>query len=311
MKKKVLLTVFAVILVLAMALTFTACNKKELKLKNKMDVGDIIAALGKADIKNFTMVATDDDGSVKTTYYTQNGATYIREKDGKINYIIFKLYEDGKYYNFEKDGDDWTQIAYSLGGNEVVKSSVDETQNGIFELFYLLNLVKMYAGKGIDKYYDNATARVENKDRIVIEVDGSKIVCKDFNKTSLYIPDEISNYKSRETTDIGRYVNSYDTDGLEFSEFNISDIELKTYTILSEVGGRPVTAARIDGSAQKIYIPKSVIKVKFGYSAAHAEIHYAGTVEEWKNNVTYGYNQLQENVTIKCSDGEVVVEKGR
>lgn len=47
MKKKILLTVFAVILVLATALTCTACNKKELKLKNDMSADELMVALVK------------------------------------------------------------------------------------------------------------------------------------------------------------------------------------------------------------------------------------------------------------------------
>ena len=52
MKKKILLTVFAVILVLATALTCTACNKKELKLKNDMSADELMVALVKADVKS-------------------------------------------------------------------------------------------------------------------------------------------------------------------------------------------------------------------------------------------------------------------
>lgn len=51
MKKKILLTVFAVILVIATALTCTACNKKELKLKNNMSADELMVALVKADVK--------------------------------------------------------------------------------------------------------------------------------------------------------------------------------------------------------------------------------------------------------------------
>lgn len=58
MKKKILLTVFAVILVLATALTCTACNKKELKLKNDMSADELMVALVKADVKSITKVET-------------------------------------------------------------------------------------------------------------------------------------------------------------------------------------------------------------------------------------------------------------
>ena len=56
MKKKILLTVFAVILVLATALTCTACNKKELKLKNDMSSEELIVALVNAYVISITKV---------------------------------------------------------------------------------------------------------------------------------------------------------------------------------------------------------------------------------------------------------------
>lgn len=302
MKKKILLTVFAVILVLATALTCTACNKKELKLKNNMSADEIMVALGKADIKSFTEIETYSDGSVKTTYYTQNGKTSVKEKDEKNEEISFELYEDGKYYKFAKNGERWTKEAYSLGGNEIMKGGADETQNGFMELLYNLSV-----GKANEKGYDahqGSTVRVENNDSIVIETNVSKTVYKDFNKTTLYVPNEIADYKSCETTDIGSYIDSYDGkcfDGLRWS------VRLKTYTILSEVDGKPVTMARISSEVKKIYIPKSVVKVHFGYGLSGVEIHYLGTVAEWNNNVTIINNDLSADKIIKCSDGDATV----
>ena len=53
MKKKIVFIMMAIILVLSVAIGCSACNKKgELKLNNKMDAGEIMAALVNADIKN-------------------------------------------------------------------------------------------------------------------------------------------------------------------------------------------------------------------------------------------------------------------
>lgn len=193
MKKKILLTVFAVILVLATALTCTACNKKELKLKNDMSADELMVALAKADVKSITKVETTSNGMVSTTYFTQSGSTEIIERDGKVQHAEFKSFEDGKYFNFTKrDADsEWIKGAYTLGGNEVLKSSVDEFRSEFTDL-----LLNISVGKNV---------RVENNDSIVIEKDDRKIVYKDINKTSLYVPAEIADYKSSDLIEIGYY----------------------------------------------------------------------------------------------------------
>lgn len=193
MKKKILLTVFAVILVLATALTCTACNKKELKLKNDMSADELMVALVKADVKSITKVETLSDGTVSTTYFTQSGSTEIIERDGKVQHAEFKSFEDGKYFNFTKrDADsEWIKGAYTLGGNEVLKSSVDEFRSEFTDL-----LLNISVGKNV---------RVENNDSIVIEKNDRTIVYKDINKTSLYVPAEIADYKSSDLIEIGYY----------------------------------------------------------------------------------------------------------
>lgn len=265
MKKKILLTVFAVILVLATALTCTACNKKELKLKNDMSADELMVALVKADVKSITKVETFSDGMVSTTYFTQSGSTEIVERDGKVQRAEFKSFEDGKYFNFTKrDADsEWIKGAYTLGGNEVLKSSVDEFRSEFNEL--LLNLS---VGKNV---------RVENNDSIVIEKNDRTIVYKDINKTSLYVPAEIADYKSSALMEIGYY---HIVDGGYGFNGTAGNITFKSYRILSEIGDSPVVAACIYEDAQKIYIPKSVVKIELNGGASSVEIHYDGTVAE-------------------------------
>lgn len=292
MKKKILLTVFAVILVLATALTCTACNKKELKLKNDMSADELMVALVKADVKSITKVETFFDGMVSTTYFTQNGSTEIIERDGKVQRAEFKSFEDGKYFNFTKrDADsEWIKGAYTLGGNEVLKSSVDEFRSEFNEL--LLNLS---VGKNV---------RVENNDSIVIEKKDRTIVYKDINKTSLYVPAEIADYKSSALMEIGYY---HIVDGGYGFNGTAGNITFKSYRILSEIGDSPVVAACIYEDAQKIYIPKSVVKIELNGGASSVEIHYDGTVAEWNNNVAIIKNYLSADKIIKCSDGDATV----
>jgi len=292
MKKKILLTVFAVILVLATALTCTACNKKELKLKNDMSADELMVALVKADVKSITKVETFSDGMVSTTYFTQSGSTEIIERDGKVQRAEFKSFEDGKYFNFTKrDADsEWIKGAYTLGGNEVLKSSVDEFRSEFTDL-----LLNISVGKNV---------RVENNDSIVIEKNDRTIVYKDINKTSLYVPAEIADYKSSELIEIGYY---HIVDGGHGFNGTAGNITFKSYRILSEIGDSPVVAACIYEDAQKIYIPKSVVKVELNGGASSVEIHYDGTVAEWNDNVTIVKNYLSADKIIKCSDGDATV----
>ncbi len=292
MKKKILLTVFAVILVLATALTCTACNKKELKLKNDMSADELMVALVKADVKSITKVETTSNGMVSTTYFTQSGSTEIIERDGKVQRAEFKSFEDGKYFNFTKrDADsEWIKGAYTLGGNEVLKSSVDEFRSEFTDL-----LLNIRVGKNV---------RVENNDSIVIEKNDRTIVYKDINKTSLYVPAEIADYKSSALMEIGYY---HIVDGGYGFNGTAGNITFKSYRILSEIGDSPVVSACIYEDAQKIYIPKSVVKIELNGGASSVEIHYDGTVAEWNNNVTIIKNYLSADKIIKCSDGDATV----
>ncbi len=149
--------------------------------------------------------------------------------------------------------------------------------------------------------------RVENDDSIVIEKSDRKIVYKDINKTSLYVPAEIADYKSSELIEVGYY---HIVDGGRCFNGTAGNITFKSYRILSEIGGTPVVAACIYENAQKIYIPKSVVKVELNGGASNVEIHYDGTVAEWNNNVTITKNYLSADKIIKCSDGDAVVKKG-
>ena len=145
---------------------------------------------------------------------------------------------------------------------------------------------------------------MENNDSIVIEKKDRTIVYKDINKTSLYVPAEIADYKSSALIEIGYY---HIVDGGYGFNGTAGNITFKSYRILSEIGDSPVVAACIYEDAQKIYIPKSVVKIELNGGASSVEIHYDGTVAEWNNNVTIVKNYLSADKIIKCSDGDATV----
>ena len=314
MKKKIVFIMMAIILVLSVAIGCSACNKKgELKLNNKMDAGEIMAALVNADIKNLTMVATEkgENGEDKITYATQNGFCKITEKDGVKTQIDMVFYEDGRYYNLSKKGETTTKTVYSLDGNVIDMSWVDAVTE---ELNYLNNSLFAYKiYKDNDEEFDDIKVRVENKNSIVAESEESKTVYKDFNKTNLVVPEEFKDYKSYESQPVGIYERTY-INGQEGREFSgrKGGMEFKEFTIASKytIDGveLPVISANITNNyAQIMNIPTSVVKISFLNNAYNTEFRYMGTKAEWaKVSIA---EKPKKAIVVKCTDGEITVEK--
>lgn len=304
----------AIILVLSVAIGCSACNKKgELKLNNKMDVGEIMSALVNADIKSMTIVATEkgENGEDKINYVTQNGFCKITEKDGVKTQIDMVFYEDGRYYNLSKDGGITKKRVYSLDGNAIDKSWIDAVAEELDDLNDLLFAYKIY--KGIEEEFDDIKVRVENKNSIVTEFDDSKVVYKDFNKTSFVVPEEFKDYKSYESQPVGIYERTYikGQEGREFSGRKGS-IQFKEFTIASKytIDGVELPVIRADISnyyAQIMNIPTSVVEIRFQNNSYKTEFRYMGTKAEWAK-VSIAEKPKKE-IVVKCTDGEVTVEK--
>lgn len=304
----------AIILVLSVAIGCSACNKKgELKLNNKMDVGEIMSALVNADIKSMTIVATEkgENGEDKINYVTQNGFCKITEKDGVKTQIDMVFYEDGRYYNLSKDGGITKKRVYSLDGNAIDKSWIDAVAEELDDLNDLLFAYKIY--KGIEEEFDDIKVRVENKNSIVTEFDDSKVVYKDFNKTSFVVPEEFKDYKSYESQPVGIYERTY-INGQEGREFlgRKETIRFREFTIASKytIDGVELPVIRADIShyyAQIMNIPTSVVEIRFQNNSYNTEFRYMGTKAEWAK-VSIAEKPKKE-IVVKCTDGEVTVEK--
>ena len=304
----------AIILVLSVAIGCSACNKKgELKLNNKMDAGEIMAALVNADIKSMTIVATEkgENGEDKINYVTQNGFCKITEKDGVKTQIDMVFYEDGRYYNLSKDGGITKKKVYSLDGNVIDMSCIDAVTEELDDLNDLLFAYKIY--KGIEEEFDDIKVRVENKNSIVTEFDDSKVVYKDFNKTNLVVPEEFKDYKSYESQPVGIYERTY-INGQEGREFlgRKETIRFREFTIASKytIDGVELPVIRADIShyyAQIMNIPTSVVEIRFQNNAYNTEFRYMGTKAEWaKVSIA---EKTKKEIVVKCTDGEVTVEK--
>lgn len=317
MKKKIILILTAIILVLSTAIVCVACkDAKTVKFDKKMDAGEILSALIKTDIKNLTVETTNKKHNTVSTYYlTQHGYSARYEQEGRETSVGMSFYEDGKYYYMEKrSADDVEKYAISLKDCEIDKESVDSVKSEISSLLFSLYEIVNNNGK------EKVTVRVENKNSFVIENEEEKRVFKDFNKTNLYIPKELTDYKTFETISAGNYIELEDKTGYEFrgllsyvGSYNELRYRLKTYTIQPQFtkDGKtlPVKVANLsDNRIKKYIIPKSIEKVFFDYNAEYKEFCYLGTKAEWESKVTVEKKPYKD-IVVKCSDGEVTVKK--
>lgn len=325
MKKKIILIMTAIILVLSTAIVCVACKgAKTVKLDKKMDAGEIMSALVKTDIKNFTVVTTFKDeyreGYVTKEYYTQSGYGIISEKNGERKSSSVQFFEGNRYYDLTKySGQNTEKYVCSIGDNEIVKGSIDRVKGFLFELIAILYSIKEGGGQRYFEWYAGASVYVEDKNGFAIETKSRKIVYKDFNKTKLNV-DEFEGYKNYDSIPIGNYEESEDGTYYEFRDvleylgpIKAIRLELKNYTIQSEFtkDGKtlPVKAIKFSGYRVKKYIiPTSIEKVSFINASSYTEYCYLGTKADWESKVTvetYPY----EDIVVKCSDGEVTVKK--
>lgn len=313
------------ILVLSTAIVCVACKgAKTVKLDKKMDAGEIMSALVKTDIKNFTVVTTSkeegSEGYVTKEYYTQSGYGIVSEKNGERKSSSVQFFEGNRYYDLTKySGQNTEKYVCSIGDNEIVKGSIDRVKGFLSELIAILYSIKEGSGQRNFDWYAGASVYVEDKNGFVIETKSQKLVYKDFNKTKLNV-DDFEGYKNYDAIPIGNYEESEDGTYYEFRDvldylgpYKTIRMELKNYTIQSEFtkDGKtlPVKAIKFSGYRVKKYIiPTSIEKVSFSNASPYMEYCYLGTKDDWGNKVTietYPY----ADIVVKCSDGEVTVKK--
>lgn len=326
MKKKIILIMTAIILVLSTAIVCVACKgAKTVKFDKKMDAGEIMSALIKTDIKNFTVVTTSkeegSEGYVTKEYYTQSGAGSVYEQNGERKGSSVQFFEGNRYYDLTKGSDqNIEKYVCSIGDNEIVKGSIDRVKGLLSELIEILYSIKEGSVQRSFDWYAGASVYVEDKNGFAIETKSQKIVYKDFNKTKLNV-DDFEGYKNYDSIPIGKYEESEDGTYYEFRDvldylgpYKTIRLELKNYTIQSEFtkDGKtlPVKAIKKFSGyrVSKYIIPTSIEKVSFSNASSYTEYCYLGTKADWENKITveeYSY----EDIVVKCSDGEVTVKK--
>lgn len=326
MKKKIILIMTAIILVLSTAIVCVACkDAKTVKFDKKMDAGEIMSALVKTDIKNFTVVMTSKEEGreeyVTKKYYTQNGVGSVYEQNGERKGSSVQFFEGNRYYDLTKESDqNIEKYVCSIGVNEIVKGSIDRVKGFLSELIEILYSIKEGSAQRNFDWYAGASVYVEDKNGFAIETKSQKIVYKDFNKTKLNV-DDFEGYKNYDSIPIGNYEESEDgtyyvfRDVLDYlGPYKTIRLELKNYTIQSEFtkDGKtlPVKAIKKFSGyrVSKYIIPTSIEKVSFINASSYTEYCYLGTKADWENKITveeYSY----EDIVVKCSDGEVTVKK--
>lgn len=326
MKKKIILLLTAVIIVLSTAIVCVACkDAKTIKFDKKMGIGEIMSALVKTDIKNFTLVTIDKEVAneeyVQKTYFTQNGVGSVYEKNGEKISAHAQFFEGNRFYDLTKKSDQSTAgYACSIGDNEVKKESFDITKNRLSDLIRSLYSIKECGGKfDLSNRYEGAKVYVEDKNGFVIETQRGKQIFKDFNKTKLNV-DEFEGYKNYDATPIDNYKES--EDGTYYESLGILEyfgpyiqitMRMKSYTIQPQFtkDGKtlPVKVANLsDYRIDKFIIPTSIEKVYFDYNAEYKEFCYLGTKAEWESKVTVE-GKPYKDIIVKCSDGDVTVKK--
>ena len=326
MKKKIILIMTAILLVFSTAIVCVACKgAKTVKFDKKMDAGEIMSALVKTDIKNFTVVMTSKEegreGYVTKEYYTQNGVGSVYEQNGERKGSSVQFFEGNRYYDLTKGSDqNIEKYVCSIGDNEIVKGSIDRVKGLLSELIEILYSIKEGSVQRSFDWYAGASVYVEDKNGFAIETKSQKIVYKDFNKTKLNV-DDFEGYKNYDSIPIGKYEESEDGTYYEFRDvldylgpYKTIRLELKNYTIQSEFtkDGKtlPVKAIKKFSGyrVSKYIIPTSIEKVSFSNASSYTEYCYLGTKADWDNKITveeYSY----EDIVVKCSDGEVTVKK--
>ena len=285
MKKKILLSLTAIAIVFTSLFSFTACNKRQVKITKNMKPEKLYEMLVNADIKSYTVEISSEEYSI-TIQYTPDG--YLTaEKDGEGNVSFNAMDMMGAKFDLDFDEDDAKEnlFYYAIGP---LASYIYDVKNG----------------------YDTFKLTVE-KDKIIFVDDEAemKVVVSNVNKTSLNIPEEYKDYASRETT---AYIANFKDhgDGLAFTGFKQTVTE---FSIPETFQGKKVEAivSNYNRGLKKITIPKSVNYIEgLDFLTANNEnIYFAGTKAQWGEIKIVSRYIRDKAIVVHCTDGDVEVKE--
>ena len=194
--KKHRVVLFAMIFVVTLSFSLMACDEKSdgntVVLNKDMTAEDLANLIN--DCTSFTIVYKD----ILIGRYTENGIStmyeYFVAKSEEERSIILKriiFWESNREYTID--------IYYYADNNEVSDSFieiVEMTKEDFDNSYVSLRLMKQQAVTLCETY----DWHIDNN-QVVMEVEGLKTVLRDFNQTSLDIPEEYKNYKDLSLTE--------------------------------------------------------------------------------------------------------------
>ncbi len=194
--KKNRFVILAMIFVVALSFSLMACDEKSednaVVLNQDMTTEELTKIIN--ECTSFTVVSKDN----LVGKYTERGVSMIYE------YFVAKSEEERslmlKRIIFWESNREYTiDIYYYADNNEVSDSFieiVEMTKEDFDNSSLSLQLMKQQAVTMCETY----DWHIENN-QVVMEVEGLKIVLKDFNQTSLDIPEKYKNYKDLPLTE--------------------------------------------------------------------------------------------------------------
>lgn len=319
MKKKILISITAVVLAVCSLFVFTACERQEAPagngIKKGMTAGEIVEYLMKTDVKSMTGVRGTPDGSMTEYMYFTDYGYCNRRVTPEGETLSFKIKDGTRFIEIDIQGDEKNVVVTELGDGKMIYGTPEAT------LYEAVTFAAMYVLGG-DYLYKNEIVAIGEGEmkysvesgKITYEYSGMVGSVYDINNTTLPLPDEFKDYHSLATTQ-GNYNFSdvtFELDGetIEGKEFTGTNHNVYKTIIPAEVDGKPVVSVNGD-SYHEIVIPASVRRICQSLEYIVNEdggIYYSGTQEQWKQVELMSKN-WNKDVIVHCSDGDVIVEK--
>lgn len=300
--RKIFTFLAVVALIACLCVAFVACNNDDggensITLSADMTVDQIKEAL--KDITSYTVEYYTGDQKLKESkVYTVDGVsdyiankTYVPSFSGTLQSA--KFYEGNRYYDLEMgfvgDGTNGYNMVIDLSGVEFEKVNFIKENPINFDMLERVD----YRIENNSIIYNYGTADI---------IEGEAII-KDFNKSTLRIPDDYKdNYKNLNTK-----FGAFSTNQISDTECILRNITFRaaSITVPEKIDGKTVTKMSIgSGMPNVMTIPATIEEISVSNNAVcnKYNINYLGTKEQW-NNV-----EKDEYAKIMCGVGQIAVE---
>ena len=324
MKRKIIISIMAVVMAMSMVFALTACEKADVPTKNDgiredMTAGELVEHLLKTDIKSFTAVTTKEtsDGAISQyNYYTENG------------YCERAVTPAGEMYTFKIiDGNRLIEIETGAGNSSITITDLGKAKLSDDELYncgeYNSTFLSFYVFLGdylkkneYDLVGEDAVRYRIEDGNLVFDIGGEGTTTMyDINKTTLPVPDEYKNYKDMSATRKNEKFQkvTFETEAGETvtgAEFSGVYYQVEEYAIPEsvEIDGETLPVVYVSGSyvADKVTLPKTIRKIYdiSNIAGYDGELYFDGTVAEWNANKVEFNNWYNARI-LHCKDGDV------